>query len=235
MTFLRKSGSLVAVWVKALATAARCSFCSGNRSCGLNFATTHFMPRSCVNISDTVVFGIPRSASGSHTVGRQPLLIAAPRHSTFSGVLLIAGLPEHGSLSTDSRPSLKHLCHTFICAALIALSPKAFWIVSVEKCPSLTQNLMHIHCSTLSVILNPTMATQYTCSLNSVYCPPLTSTVKSSWFTHAHSSPLSNLAARLHRCCTNHSHYINNGWTFSGQTSYTHTHKHTHICTYVSK
>ena len=48
---------------------------------------------------------------------------------------------------------------------------------------------------------------------------PLWSTVKSSLFTHVHSSPLS-LAARLHRCHTNHSHYTDNGWTFSGQTSY---------------
>ena len=47
--------------------------------------------------------------------------------------------------------------------------------------------------------------------------PPLTSTVKLSLFTHVHSSPLS-LAARLHQCCTNHSRYINSGWTFSGQT-----------------
>ena len=43
--------------------------------------------------------------------------------------------------------------------------------------------------------------------------PPLTSTVKSSLFTHIQSSPLF-LAARLHRCHTNHSYYINNGWTF---------------------
>ena len=41
---------------------------------------------------------------------------------------------------------------------------------------------------------------------------PLTSTVKSSLFTHAHSSPLS-LAARLQQCHANHSGYINNGWT----------------------
>ena len=47
-----------------------------------------------------------------------------------------------------------------------------------------------------SLILNA-MATQYTCSLNGIYCPHwLVSTVKS-LFTHAHSSPLS-LAARLH-------------------------------------
>ena len=49
--------------------------------------------------------------------------------------------------------------------------------------------------------------------------PPLTSTVKSSLFIHVHPSPLS-LAARLHQCCTNHSHYFNNGWTFSRQISY---------------
>ena len=81
------------------------------------------------------------------------------------------------------------------------------------------QNLMQIRCSTHSVILNAT-TTQYTCSLNSIYHPPLTSTVKLSVFTHVHSSPLS-LAARLYQCCANCSHYINNGWTFSRPTSYT--------------
>ena len=48
--------------------------------------------------------------------------------------------------------------------------------------------------------------------------PSLTSTVKSSLFTNVHSSPFS-LVARLCRCHTNHSHYINNGRAFSGQTS----------------
>ena len=48
---------------------------------------------------------------------------------------------------------------------------------------------------------------------------PLTSTGKSSLFTHVCSSPLS-LAARLHGCHINHSYFINNGWTFSGQTLY---------------
>ena len=49
----------------------------------------------------------------------------------------------------------------------------AFWIiqiVSVEKCSSFMQNLMQMHCSTHSVILNA-MATQHTCSLNGVYHP----------------------------------------------------------------
>ena len=44
---------------------------------------------------------------------------------------------------------------------------------------------------------------------------PLTSTVKSSLFTHIHSSLLS-LAARLHWCAS-HTWYINSGWTFLGQ------------------
>ena len=43
--------------------------------------------------------------------------------------------------------------------------------------------------------------------------PPQTSTMMSSLFTHGRSSPLS-LAARLHWCRTNWSHYINNGCTF---------------------
>ena len=49
--------------------------------------------------------------------------------------------------------------------------------------------------------------------------PPLTSTVKLSLFMHVHSSPFS-LAAKLHQSRANHSPYINNGWTFSRQTSY---------------
>ena len=49
----------------------------------------------------------------------------------------------------------------------------AFWIiriVSMEECSSIMQNLMQIHCSTFSVILNVT-ATQHTCSLSGVYWP----------------------------------------------------------------
>ena len=50
---------------------------------------------------------------------------------------------------------------------------EAFWIIAVvpmEECSILTQNLMQIHCSTHSVLLN-LMATQYICSLNGVYHP----------------------------------------------------------------
>ena len=54
---------------------------------------------------------------------------------------------------------------------------------------------------------------------------PLTSTVKSSLFTHVHSSPLS-LAARFHPCSANpHTVLVvfNNGRNFSGQTSHVQT------------
>ena len=44
------------------------------------------------------------------------------------------------------------------------------WIVSTEECSSLMPNLMQICCSTCSAIFKVT-ATQYTCSLNSVYRP----------------------------------------------------------------
>ena len=49
--------------------------------------------------------------------------------------------------------------------------------------------------------------------------PLLTSTMKFSLFTYVHSSLLS-LAARAYQCHINHSCYIYNGWTFSGQASY---------------
>ena len=180
------------------------------------------MPRSYIKILDRVHFGISRLVSGSHTVSHWSSLTAASKCSTFSGVLLVAGLPEHGPLSTDSQPSWKRLWHTFICAALIASSPKAFWIigiVSTEEFSSLMQNLMQIHCSTCSVILNVT-ATQYTCSLNSVYCPHWLV----QWRCHCSHMciPVHCPWGSLHPCHTNRSCYINNDWTFSGQTSYVH-------------
>ena len=137
------------------------------------FCNGMFHAKICVKISDTVVFGVPRSAGSSRAVSHRSLLIVAHTPSTLTGVLLAAGLPERGSLSADSQPSLKRVCHTFICAALIASSPKVFWIirvVSTEGCSSLTWNSTQIHCSACLVILN-VAATQYTCPLNGIYHP----------------------------------------------------------------
>ena len=97
----------------------------------------------------------------------------------------------------------------------------AFWIiriVSAEECSSLMQNLMQIYCSTCSVIFN-VMATQYTCSLNGIYCPHWLV----QWSHHC-----------SHMCIPVYSPWlpgyinvmqtllltINSGWTFSRQTLY---------------
>ena len=98
----------------------------------------------------------------------------------------------------------------------IAVAFWIIWIVSAEECSSFTQNLMQIHCSTCSLwVWQPHSTHAHTMAST----PPLTRIVKT-LFTHVYSSPLS-LAARLHWYCTNHPHYINNGWTFSRQTLYT--------------
>jgi hypothetical protein len=90
-----------------------------DRSCGTNFAATHFLPRSSVKISGTIVRGIPRSSSNSRTVNHWFLFIAARTCLTCLGILFVEGLPEWGLLSTDSQPSLKHCYHNFIWASLI--------------------------------------------------------------------------------------------------------------------
>ena len=100
----------------------------------------------------------------------------------------------------------------------IAVTFSIILTVCMEECSSLMQNLMQICCSTCSVILN-VRDMQYICSLNGHPPPPLTSTVKSSLFAHAHSSPLS-LAAPLYQCCTYHPHCINSGCTFSRHASH---------------
>ena len=153
------------------------------------------MPRSCIKTSDTVVFGIPRSASSSHTVSCWSLLIAACTCSTFSGVLLVADLPEHGSLSTDSWPSLKFLCHTFICAALIV--PKSL----LNHLNIFRGGMFKLNSKSDVESLLYFELDGHTVHVLTQWClpPPLTSTVKLSLFMHAHSSPLS-LAARLY-CC----------------------------------
>ena len=104
MTFLSKSGSWVVVCIRSLATAARCSFCSGSRSRGMDFAVTHFMPRSCVKISDTNLSSFWRPQISFQVSHRQSLIFVDGSPYTFDTLrfLLVAGLTEHGSLPTGS-------------------------------------------------------------------------------------------------------------------------------------
>ena len=120
--------------------------------------------------------------------------------------------------STQDMMHKRECCHDEAPNSQLPIAV-AFWIIrliSAEECSSLTQNLMYIRCSTCSVILN-TMTIQYILPQRHLL-PTLTSTVKLSLFTHAHSSPFS-LAARLHHCCANCSCYTKNGWTLSRQTA----------------
>ena len=106
MTFSEEIWVFVSGFKQACATSTWNSYCSCDRSHRTNFAATCLMPRSSVKISDTVVRRIP-SASNSHTFNCQFSLIAAHMRSTFSGVLLVEGLPERGSICTDFQPPLK--------------------------------------------------------------------------------------------------------------------------------
>ena len=91
----------------------------------------------------------------------------------------------------------------------------------VEEWSSVPQNLMLNHCSIFSVILNA-MATQYTCSVKGIYSLKCLTYRHLQYsevvIVHIFTSQSTFLGCQLHWCCTNHSHYINNGWTFSGQT-----------------
>ena len=99
----------------------------------------------------------------------------------------------------------------------IAVAFWIIWIVSVEECSRLMQNLMQVldaNSLLYSFSHFDTTATQYRCSFNGVYHPHWLV----QWSCHyslmcilVHSL---SLAARLHRCWANHSCYINNGWTF---------------------
>ena len=95
--------------------------------------------------------------------------------STKSG--LVGGLSHLGDVMflpkhCTKRDAWAHVLLWWSCQSPIAHS-LAFWIIlilSTEECISFMQNLMQIHCSTHSVMLNVT-ATQYTCSPNDICCP----------------------------------------------------------------
>ena len=97
------------------------------------------------------------------------------------------------------------------------------WIVSTEECSSSSK----IWSRFVALLAQSFWMWQShrTHAHSTVSTAPLTSTVKSALFTHVHSSPLS-LAARLHRCRANRSHYTDNVLTFSRLESQKHHHLH---------
>ena len=107
------------------------------------------IPKILFKISQTVVFGIPRSFSSSRTVNRRSASIE--------------DRPERESLSTEVLPPLKRLYHSFIRVLLIQSFPKAFciiWIVSELVFPSSKQNLVQIRWPCFSDIFSITKSTE---------------------------------------------------------------------------
>ena len=137
-----------------------------------------------------------------------------------SQIWAVGGLSHWVIGCFTKKPCTRHdawlyILSWWICQSLVAHScdllnhPSSFHGVifklnTKSDANSLLSSLSHFECDDHTVH----MLTQWCLP------PPLTSTVKSSLFTHAHSSPLA-LAARLHRCWANHSHYINNGWALA--------------------
>ena len=104
---------------------------------GLEYARhiifTWVIPKILFKISQTVVFCITRSFSSSLTVNRRSPSIASRIRSILYNVFVVEVRPERESLSTEVRPPLKRLYHSYIRVLLIHSSPKAFciiWIVS---------------------------------------------------------------------------------------------------------
>ena len=95
--------------------------------------------------------------SSSRTVNRRSPSVASRTRSMFFGFVVSEGRPERGSLSTDVRPFLNRLYHSYICVMPILSSTKTFCIisiVSVQLLPRLKQNLMQIRWFGLYVIFN---------------------------------------------------------------------------------
>lgn len=207
ISFLRKSGALLAVLSKSCTTSVWNSFRCCDRSCGTNFAATCFMPRSSIKVSEILsLWSLQIIFQFCHC--KFPVcidcVVTARTHSKFLGVQ-----PAEGLLQSEDRfqqiPShfsfLKHWYNNFIWASLIKSSSKAFliiWIVSMNECPSLKQNLMQIHWSICLVIENP-MGKQCTTPLNGIHC--WLSSSKGEWLhACAVTSPLTSSQVTLQPC-----------------------------------
>ena len=156
----------------------------------MNFATTRFMPRSCIKISDTVVFG-QISFWFSHC---QSLIFADCSPDTFNVL----------SCSACCRPSRTCITFNRFLTIFEAFVPDFYLCFTHCIVPnSLLNHLKTFHGGMFK--LNTKFdADSWLSSLSHFECvghtvhiltqwrlpPPLTSTEKSSLFTHAHSSPL---------------------------------------------
>ena len=150
-------GSSRTSWRSSWQTATRCSFCSGVRSLGMNFAATWCMFKSHVRIVCTVPYDTLMIAAMSFMVLRWSSCISCQIVSTFLCVELVEDRPDLSSSLSDVLPLLKHACHSKHLARLMASFPYARCIiseVSAPDLPSFKQNLMFALCSSFTSIWN---------------------------------------------------------------------------------
>jgi len=155
-----KDGSSRACWWSSWPIATRCSFCSGVRSLGTNFAATWCMFKSHVRIVCTVPYDTLTTAAVSLMVLRWSSCTSRQIVSTFLGVQLVEGCPDLSSSSSDVLPFLKHACHLKHLAQLTASSPYARRIiskVSAPDLPTIMQNLRFALCSNFTSMLKSQM------------------------------------------------------------------------------
>ena len=117
-------------------------------------------------------FWVPRSASSSHTISCWSLLISAYTHSTFLGVLLVAGLPilDHFQQILDH---LWSICATLSFVLLSSHIPESLLNHPNSLCGGMFKlkaifNAVSLLYSPIHLNVTPT---QYTYSLNGFYCP----------------------------------------------------------------
>ena len=98
---------------------------SGSRSCRMNFATTGFSQDPVSQSRTQWVWNPQISFQFSHCPS-PVFAYCSPHMFNILRCPACCRPSRTGSLSTGSHPSWKHLCHTLICAALIASALKAF-------------------------------------------------------------------------------------------------------------
>jgi hypothetical protein len=120
-----------------------------------NWVDTLFKPKSSAKIECTNPVLTPTSIASSRTVIWRYCMTKVRTWSTTLSFRLVEGLPGRGSLSTDVRPCLKQLNHSFNHEILVESSSNAWWIlwmVFTWVSPSFCQNLMQYRCSGRSAI-----------------------------------------------------------------------------------
>ena len=136
-----------------------CFFLSSVNNRGMNFAETHFIFKSSVDIRWHELQGKPVISEISSMVRWQSALIVLQTLSIFSSFQQIEGRPDLGWSSNNISPPLKCEYHSYTWVLLKTSSLKAscsIRTVSAADFPNRKQNFSHTVCSLSSAIIKIT-------------------------------------------------------------------------------